>query len=68
VLIGNERRFAYWLADAASVGSLDSAIGGRVMRDYARFEVLLAGAEAASGSPESQETVSSIPGGANQHG
>jgi hypothetical protein len=60
----NERRFAYWLAGASpDPSSLASAISGLVMRNYARFEALLAEANAAAGSPDSPETVSPIPGG-----
>jgi hypothetical protein len=40
-----------------------SAISGPVMRSYALFEALLTEANAASGSPNTPETVSTIPGG-----
>jgi len=64
VASANERRFAYWLAGAfPDPSSLASAISGPVMRNYARFQALLAEANAASGSPETPETVSTIAGG-----
>lgn len=60
----NERRLAYWLAEASpNPVSLASAISGPVMLAYARFEALLDEASAASGSPNTAETVSTIPGG-----
>lgn len=61
---GNERRFAYWLAGASpDPASVDSAISGSVMPDYAKFEALLAEADAAAGSPGTPEAVSAVPGG-----
>jgi hypothetical protein len=64
VASANERRLAYWLASTSlDPSSLASAISGPVMRAYARFEALYAEANAASGSPDATEVVSTIPGG-----
>lgn len=60
----NERRLAYWLAGTSrDPSSVASAISGPVMRNYALFEAVLSEADAASGSPDSPETVSTISGG-----
>lgn len=64
VTAGNERRFAYWLAGAfPDPASVDSAVSGSVMQDYAQFQGLLAEADAASGSPGTPEAVSAVSGG-----
>jgi hypothetical protein len=60
----NQRRLAYWLAGTSwDPSSLARIISGPAMRTYARFEAMYTEANAASGSPNTAETVSTIPGG-----
>jgi hypothetical protein len=60
----NERALSNWLAaESQSDSSVISAVSGRVMHDYVKFEALWNAALAAAGSPDAPETVSTIPGG-----